>query len=381
MNYEKFMTKCIQLAKQGEGKVSPNPLVGCVVLDKNGNEISSGFHSKYGENHAERDALLKLKNGEEKDGTLIVNLEPCSHFGKTPPCADLIIERKIKRVVIGMRDVNPIVDGVDKLKNAGIEVIEGVLEDKCRKLNEIFIKNQTQNKPFVAIKTATTLDGKIATSNGSSKWITSSKAREEVKKIRNRYDAILTTSSTILADNPTMEHRKKIILDRELKTPQDAKIYQSGEIFLFYDSKNPALNPLRANLLTSNCHSEHNIKRSFANAQDDRCEESLNNEKLTISLIPCPTINNILNLEYVFNKAYELGIKSILIESGGRLNGEALQYADKIYHFIAPKITGDNSSKSCFDYRQISDINDCKNFHIAHIDNFEPDILLTYYPI
>lgn len=343
MNYEKFMTKCIQLAKQGEGKVSPNPLVGCVVLDKNGNEISSGFHSRYGEYHAERDALLKLKHGEEKDGTLIVNLEPCSHFGKTPPCTDLIIERGIKRVVIGMRDVNPIVNGIQKLKSAGIEVIEGVLEDKCRELNEVFIKNQTEHKPFIAIKTAATLDGKIATSNGSSKWITSSKAREEVKNIRNRYDAIMTTSSTILADNPTMEHRKKIILDRELKIPQDTKIYQSGEIFLFTNS---------------------------------HCERSA-----VIHSILTPTQNNKLDLEYIFNKAYELGIKSILIESGGRLNGEALKYADKIYHFIAPKITGDNSSKSCFDFRQITDINDSINFKINRVENFEPDILLTYYPI
>ncbi len=158
MQYEKYMKKCIQLAKQGEGNVSPNPLVGCVVLDKFGNEISTGYHARYGENHAERDALLKLKNGEENDGTLIVNLEPCSHFGKTPPCTNLIIERGIKKVVIGMRDVNPKVDGITKLKAAGIEVIEGILENECKTLNEIFIKNQTQNKPFIAIKTATTLD-------------------------------------------------------------------------------------------------------------------------------------------------------------------------------------------------------------------------------
>lgn len=331
MTYEKYMTKCIQLARTGEGNVSPNPLVGCVILDKDGNEISTGYHAKYGENHAERDALLKLKNGEEKGGTLIVNLEPCSHYGKTPPCTDLIIERGIKRVVIGMRDVNPKVDGIQKLKDAGIEVIEGVLEKECLQLNEIFIKNMTQNKPFIALKTATTLDGKIATSNGSSKWITSEKAREEVKKIRNRYDAIMTTSATIIADNPTMEHRKKIILDRELKTDTNARIYQSGEIHIF--NKNNT-----------------------------------------------PVVANKLDLEFVFSKAYEAGIRSILIESGGHLNGEALKYTDKIYHFIAPKITGDNSGKSCFDYRQISDINESINFKIDNIQTFEPDILLTYYP-
>lgn len=345
MNYENYMKKCIELAKNGEGQTSPNPMVGCVVLDKNENEISTGYHHKYGDNHAERDALLKLHNGEEKGGTLIVNLEPCSHHGKTPPCADLIIERGLKKVVIGMQDVNPIVagNGINKLQKAGIEVISGIMEEECKKLNEIFIKNMTQNKCFIAIKTATTLDGKIATSNGSSKWITSSAAREKVKEIRNCYDAIMTTSSTILADNPTMLHRKKIILDRRLKTNLEAPIYKNGEIYLF--------------------------------------NETLDMFEGGVNFIKTPVKANKLDLEFVFERAYELGIKSILIESGGILNGSALKYADKIYHFIAPKITGDNSSLSCFNFQKINDINNSLNLEIESIEHFEPDILLTYYPI
>ncbi len=345
MDYESYMKKCIELAKNGEGQTSPNPMVGCVVLDKNGNEISNGYHHKYGENHAERDALLKLNNGEEKDGTLIVNLEPCSHHGKTPPCADLVIERGLKRVVIGMQDVNPIVagNGIRKLKKAGIEVIENILENECRTLNEVFIKNMTQNKTFIAIKTATTLDGKTATSNGSSKWITSEQAREEVKRIRNRYDAIMTSSSTILADNPTMSHRKKIILDRNLKTNLEAPIYKNGEIYMF--------------------------------------NETLDMFEGGINFIKTPVKNNKLDLKFVFEKAYELGIKSILIESGGHLAGSALKYADKIYHFIAPKITGDNNSLSCFDFQTIDNINKSLNLKITDVQKFEPDILLTYYPI
>lgn len=345
MNYENYMKKCIELAKNGEGQTSPNPMVGCVVLDKNENEISTSYHHKYGDNHAERDALLKLHNGEEKGGTLIVNLEPCSHHGKTPPCADLIIERGLKKVVIGMQDVNPIVagNGINKLQKAGIEVISGIMEEECKKLNEIFIKNMTQNKCFIAIKTATTLDGKIATSNGSSKWITSSAAREKVKEIRNCYDAIMTTSSTILADNPTMLHRKKIILDRRLKTNLEAPIYKNGEIYLF--------------------------------------NETLDMFEGGVNFIKTPVKANKLDLEFVFERAYELGIKSILIESGGILNGSALKYADKIYHFIAPKITGDNSSLSCFNFQKINDINNSLNFEIESIEHFEPDILLTYYPI
>ena len=345
MQYDKLMQKCIDLAKQGEGQTSPNPLVGCVVLDKDENEISTGYHHKYGDNHAERDALLKLHNGEEKGGTLIVNLEPCSHYGKTPPCADLIIERGIKRVVIGMRDVNPIVagNGIKKLKNAEIEVVENVLEDECKILNETFIKNMTKNEVFVALKTAATLDGKIATQNGSSKWITSDNAREEVKKIRNRYDAILTTSSTILADNPTMAHRKKIILDRKLKTNLEAPIYKEGEIYLF-------------------------------NATLDMFEGGIN-------FIKTPVINEKLDIEFILKKAFDLGIKSILVESGGHLNGEMLKYTDKIYHFIAPKITGDNNSLSCFDFRHIENINESYKFKITQTEMFDPDILLTYYPI
>lgn len=343
MDYDKYMKKCIELAKGGEGQTSPNPLVGCVVLDKDGNEISTGFHHKYGENHAERDALLKLTKGEEKGGTLIVNLEPCSHHGKTPPCADLIIERGLKRVVIGMQDVNPIVagNGIKRLKDAGIEVVEHVLEDECKILNEVFIKNMTQKKVFIAIKTATTLDGKIATQNGSSKWITSEKAREEVKVIRNHYDAIMTSSATILADNPTMLHRKKIILDRKLRTNLEAPIYKNGEIYLFNDSL-------------------------------DMFEGGVN-------FIKTPVHDDKLDLEFIFNKAYELGIKSVLVESGGHLAGSVLKYADKIYHFIAPKITGDNSSLSCFDFQQIDDINKSLNFKFLDIKSFEPDILITYY--
>lgn len=344
MNYEIYMQRCIELAKRGEGQVSPNPLVGCVILDRAGNVISEGYHQKYGENHAERDALLKLNNDEARCGTLIVNLEPCSHFGKTPPCADLIIECGLKRVVIGMRDVNPIVasNGIKKLKDAGIEVIEGVLEDDCRELNEVFIKNMTEHKAFVAIKTAATLDGKIATSTGSSKWITSAAAREEVQRIRNRYDAILTSSATILADNPTMAHRKKVILDRTLKTDFDsAKIYQNGEITVFYD-------------------------------------ENLHAPKIgRINFLPCRVIDGKLDLQYVLNKLYELGIMSVLVESGGRLNGSMLKFTDKIYQFIAPKILGDNKGLSCYDYRSISEISEAKNLRITEIKAFPPDVLIT----
>lgn len=360
INYDKYMKKCIKLALKGEGQTSPNPLVGCVVLDKNGKEIATGYHKAYGAPHAEADALNKL-NDEAQGGTLIVNLEPCSHHGKTPPCADLIIEKGIKTLVIGMKDPNPNVsgNGAQKCKNAGIEVIENVLQDECEKLNEVFIKNMTQKKVFVAIKTATTLDGKIATKTGDSKWITSEKARSEVQKIRNIYDAILTTSSTIIKDNPSMTCRLKncknpvkIILDRELKTDLTSKIYSSdGEkVYIFADE-------------------------TIANSKNTALATN-------VAVIKCKTHNNKLDLDFIFNKLFELGIRSVLVEAGGTLNGELVSkgLANKIYHFIAPKILGDKDGINAFEGRDISKISDTIDFQIENIYNFAPDILVVYIP-
>lgn len=341
--YDLLMKKCIELAKQAQGETSPNPLVGCIVLNDIGEIISTGYHKKYGENHAERDALLKLDDA--KNCTLIVNLEPCSHYGKTPPCADLIIEKGVKRVVYGMKDVNPIVagNGLKKLIDAGIEVIGPILEDECRKLNEIFIKNQVEHKTFVALKTATTIDGKIATSTNDSKWITSDFAREEVRNIRKRYDAILTSSSTILADNPTMEHKCKVILDRKLKTNFQMTIYKQGKIFVFHSLKN---------------------------------QSSLSNNNL--QYIYTPTVNNKLGIESILEELYKRGIMSVLVEAGGKLNGSFLPYIDRLYHFVAPKILGDNNGKSCFYGKEVEKISNCTNLNFESVELFPPDILVNY---
>lgn len=341
--YDLLMKKCIELAKQAQGETSPNPLVGCIVLNDIGEIISTGYHKKYGENHAERDALLKLDDA--KNCTLIVNLEPCSHYGKTPPCADLIIEKGVKRVVYGMKDVNPIVagNGLKKLIDAGIEVIGPILEDECRKLNEIFIKNQVEHKTFVALKTATTIDGKIATSTNDSKWITSDFAREEVRNIRKRYDAILTSSSTILADNPTMEHKCKVILDRKLKTNSQMTIYKQGKIFVFHSLKN---------------------------------QSSLSNNNL--QYIYTPTVNNKLGIESILEELYKQGIMSVLVEAGGKLNGSFLPYIDRLYHFVAPKILGDNNGKSCFYGKEVEKISNCTNLNFESVELFPPDILVNY---
>lgn len=357
--YEKYMKKCFKLAKKGEGKTSPNPIVGCVVLDKNEKEIATGYHKGYGLAHAEADALNKLNNNEAKGGTLIVNLEPCSHWGKTPPCADLIIKKGIKKLVFAMKDPNSSVDGngAQKCKNAGIEVIEGVLLEEAQQINEVFIKNMTKKLPFIVIKTASTLDGKIATKTGDSKWITSEKARQEVQKIRSRYDAILTTSSTIIKDNPSMtctikgkKNPTKIILDRELKTDFNSKIYtSSGEII--YIVVDEALDSAKLKAIPTH-----------------------------VAVIKCPTYNSKLDLTFLFKKLFGLGIMSVLIEAGGGVNGEIVSegLADKIYHFIAPKILGDIQGINAFYGRNINEIKNTLDYKIQSVQNLKPDILLVY---
>ncbi|MBP3821375.1 bifunctional diaminohydroxyphosphoribosylaminopyrimidine deaminase/5-amino-6-(5-phosphoribosylamino)uracil reductase RibD [bacterium] len=340
--YINEMKKCIKLAKIAQGNTSPNPLVGCVILNSKGKILSTGCHIRYGEYHAERSALSKLDDA--KDCTLVVNLEPCCHHGKTPPCTDLIIEKGIKRVVYGMKDPNPLVSGkgLQKLQDAGIEIVGPVLEKECIELNEAFVKNHTEHKPFIAIKTATTIDGKIACKNGSSKWITSSKARNQVKYIRNKYDAILTSSSTVIADNPAMLHKKKIILDRELKTDLNFEIYNQGEIYVFHDEK-------------------------FSHPDTEN-----------IKFIGVPVNKEKLDIESVLNKLYEIGIMSILVEAGGKLNGSFLPFVDKIYQFIAPKISGDNQGISCFAGRRINNISECEDFVLQHSEIYSPDILLIF---
>lgn len=315
------MKKCINLAKKGMGKTSPNPLVGAVIFDDDSNIISEGYHEKYGQNHAERNAILKT-NADLKGKSIIVNLEPCSHFGKTPPCCDLIIEKGFKRVIIAMTDPNPKVagEGIRRLKEAGIEVINGILEDEAKELNKIFLKDILQKQPYITIKTATTLDGKIATKTGESKWITDEVSRKEVQKLRNQYDSILTSSSTVIKDNPSLTCRMKngrnpirIILDTNLSTSKNAKVYNNDGTKII--------------VIVGEHVSDEKIKNHTQNAE----------------FIKCPTKNNHIDLRKAINLIYEKRIKSILIEAGGTLNKAFIEenLPDELIQFIAPKILGD----------------------------------------
>ncbi len=191
MSDESYIKLAIEIAKKGIGSVSPNPLVGCVIV-KNDKIISAGYHEKFGENHAEINAIEKAKESIE-GATLYTNLEPCSHQGKTPPCVDKIIEKKIKKVVVGTNDMNPLVsgNGIRKLKSAGIDVKVGIMENECIELNRFFFKYITEKIPYITLKAAQTLDGRIADKSGDSKWISSIESRKYVHQLRACYDAVL----------------------------------------------------------------------------------------------------------------------------------------------------------------------------------------------
>ena len=230
------MNIALQLAKKGKGKVNPNPLVGAIIV-RDGVILGRGYHKEYGKAHAEVNAFLDAKE-DITGATMYVTLEPCSHYGKTPPCVERIIENKISRVVIGMIDPNPLVagKGIEKLKKSGITVTVGVLEEECRKLNEVFIKYITKNEPFVVLKTAMSLDGKIATSRGESKWITGEKARNEVHNLRNELEAIMVGVDTVIIDNPELTCRLengrnpiRIIVDSTLKIPLNSKVLKNQD--------------------------------------------------------------------------------------------------------------------------------------------------------
>ena len=230
---ESYIQLTIEIAKKGEGSVSPNPLVGCVII-KDNRIIGAGYHQKFGEDHAEINAINS--SAESLEGsTLYVNLEPCSHFGKTPPCVDRIIKEKVKRVVIGTLDINPLVsgNGVKALKKAGIEVKVGVLEKECIELNKFFFKFITNKLPYVTLKAAQTLDGMIADKNNYSEWISSSESRKYVHWLRARYDAVLIGSETARIDNPKLTVRMvegrnpyRVVLDSSLKLKSDLNLFK-----------------------------------------------------------------------------------------------------------------------------------------------------------
>jgi diaminohydroxyphosphoribosylaminopyrimidine deaminase/5-amino-6-(5-phosphoribosylamino)uracil reductase len=324
-NEEQIMLRCIELARKGSGYVSPNPMVGCVIT-KNGFEISEGYHKKFGENHAEVNAInAALKKGLDLSGsTLYVNLEPCSHFGKTPPCADKIIENKIAKVVIGTKDSNALVagKGIRKLQKHGIDVKVGVLVPFCIELNKFYFKYTKTGLPYVALKAAQTLDGKIADNKNNSKWISSIESRKLVHSLRSQYDAVLVGSNTVRTDDPQLNvrHAKgrnpfRIVIDLNLSLDVKRKLFNDG-----LSSKTI--------IITSKTSALKNKKKiNYFSAKDVKIIE-LNSSKNT--------------LKEVLKKLGKLGISSVMVEGGAKTFSEFIRHnlADEAYIFIAPKIFG-----------------------------------------
>lgn len=321
-----FMNLAMRLALRAKGKTSPNPLVGAVIV-KNGKIVSRGYHHKAGGPHAEIVALRQAK-AKAQSAKLYVTLEPCSHFGRTPPCVNAILNSGIKEVIIGMKDPNPINNGksIEILKNHGIKIRVGFLKAALKRINEPFIKYITKRLPFVTIKTGQSLDGKIATNAGDAKWVTSSRTRHFTHRLRKFYDAILVGINTVLQDNPSLNSQdkpiKKIIVDSNLRLPLDARI--------FYKS------------------APQNIIIATTNSASGRKMQSLKAKGAQVLIIPKKDKG--IDLKLLLKKLAALGITNILVEGGGAINASLLKedLVDKVSFFIAPKIIGGNRAINSF---------------------------------
>lgn len=351
-----YMSRALELAKKGEGTVNPNPKVGAVIV-KNGIIIGEGYHKIYGQEHAERLALSSCVDSPE-GADMYVTLEPCAHQGRQPPCFEAIIDHKIKRVIIGSFDPNPLVSGkgITQLKKAGIEVVGPVLEKECTEINKIFyhfIKNQI---PYVMMKYAMTLDGKIATVTGKSKWITGEKARENVHMDRSRYMGIMVGVGTVIADNPSLTSRGKdlknpirIICDTWLRTPLASEVVASAKNY-------------QTIIATSNLDVE---------AQQPYIEKGC-------KIITVSRKKEKINLKELMMKLGNEGIDSIILEGGASLNASALEegIVHKIQAYIAPKIFGGENAKTPVRGEGVLFPEQATQFKIMNIASLGEDILL-----
>ncbi|MCX5700891.1 MAG: bifunctional diaminohydroxyphosphoribosylaminopyrimidine deaminase/5-amino-6-(5-phosphoribosylamino)uracil reductase RibD [Candidatus Omnitrophica bacterium] len=319
-NHEYYMNLAIKLALKAKGRTSPNPLVGALVVKKN-KIIGKGFHSKAGLAHAEVVALDEA--GDKAEGaTLYVTLEPCCHFGRTPPCVARVIKSGVKEVIVGMIDPNPLNNGkgIEILKQNKILVKVGVLEDKLKRINEHFIKYITKRMPFVMVKVAQSLDGRIATKTGDSKWITSDKSRSFAHRLRADFDAIAVGVNTVLRDNPKLDawfskkHPIKVIVDSQLSTPEKSNIFSTSA-------------PVVIATLAASLGQETENREILAKKA---------------KIIEVKEKAGQINLKDMLKKLAAMGITSILVEGGGTLIGSLFDegLVDKIMFFISPKIIG-----------------------------------------
>ncbi len=358
MSDEQAMRRAIELATRGNGRVSPNPRVGCVLV-KDGEVIGEGWHKEFGGSHAEVEAIRSASRPLE-GATLVVNLEPCNHFGKTPPCVQLIIEKKIARVVVGMIDPNPEVSGkgIEALREAGIEVVVGVLEDEAQWVNRFFTKHITTGQPYILMKVGQSLDGCIATVFGQSKWITCEESRTIAHELRAEVDAVLVGGVTAAKDDPELTVRMadgrnpvRVILDSDLSVSLKAKVFTSAE---------------RHNTMV--------FCRSTALTKPKATALKVSG----VQVIPAGAGNgDYLNLRAILEQLVSMNITSVLVEGGARVFSSFAQenLIDEMHTFIAPIAMG--SGLHTFSSLSTPSLNAAKKFDIKSVTSVGTDVYIV----
>jgi diaminohydroxyphosphoribosylaminopyrimidine deaminase/5-amino-6-(5-phosphoribosylamino)uracil reductase len=359
MDDEHWMRKALRLAEKGRGRTSPNPLVGAILV-KNDNVVGEGYHAKAGEAHAEIIALQRARE-RAKGATLYINLEPCAHYGKTPPCAPQVIKAGVKSVVIGMEDPNPLVrgKGIGTLKKAGLNVHAGILERECQRLNEAFCKYIVAKEPFVILKVAATLDGKVSTREGDSKWISGEASRRFVHKLRGEVDGVLVGIGTVLRDDPLLTTRIKggrdpyrIVLDSQLKIPEEAKVI--GDF------------PARVVIATTE------------SVPGDKMERL---RKRGVRILPFESKEGKIDLKSCLSKLGEIGMMSLMVEGGNQVNGSFLDEGliDKLLLFLSPKLIGDPQAPGIFGGKGVSKLQEAIPLKEMKARRIGEDIFLEGY--
>lgn len=366
MTKEDYMRRALELARQGEGYTNPNPMVGCVIV-KDGRIISEGCHERYGEFHAERNALLHCKE-DPAGADLYVTLEPCCHYGKTPPCTEIIIEKKISRVYVGSMDSNPLVagKGVQILRDAGIAVETGILEEECRRLNEVFYHYMETGTPFVVMKYAMSLDGKIACATGDSRWVTGETARKHVHQLRKRYMGIMVGIGTVLADDPMLNCRVaegadpvRIVCDSNLRIPLESRLVCTAR-----------------EIPTIVACTENAMETGRLKEKADMLE------KAGVRLIPTEGAHGV-NLKELMKILGQQKIDSILLEGGGTVNSSALQegIVSKVCAYISGKLIGGMDAPTPVSGIGASRMSEAVHLKDMQVEYLGEDILISGYPL
>jgi diaminohydroxyphosphoribosylaminopyrimidine deaminase/5-amino-6-(5-phosphoribosylamino)uracil reductase len=352
---KKYMRRALELAAQGRGFTSPNPMVGCVIV-RDGCILGEGYHKRYGGPHAEVEAV-QAAGGDIRGATVYVTLEPCTHYGKTPPCADLLIKQQPQRVVVAMSDPNPVVcgRGIARLREAGIRVDVGLMEKEARRLNEAFITFITTGRPFVIAKCAMTLDGKIATRTGHSQWVTGEEAREKVHQLRSTVDAILVGSRTVMIDNPRLTARPKHGPAHDpVRIVLDAAAYLDTDRAVFHvKSKAPTW------VATTK-------PREYPCAQE---------------VLVLPQAEEGVDMRALMQRLGERNITSVLIEGGGSTLASAFEadIVDKVCFFIAPKIVGGRDAVTAVEGEGRATMDEAIKLHDVHVTPVGEDFLFEGY--